>query len=69
MDQMNLRVLAVLFLLELHHFRDFHVHLLVQTIQLHQLGQELLLDRLVQAGRFHPVVRMYRWNRVALIGL
>ena len=36
MDQMGLRVLAVLVLLELHHFRDFHVHLLVQTIQLHQ---------------------------------
>ena len=55
MDQKNLRVLV---LLELHHFRDFHVHLLAQTIQLHQLGQELLLDRMVQADRSHPVVRM-----------
>ena len=57
MDLMVLRALVVLVHLGLHHFRDFHVHLLVQ---LYQLGQELLLDRLVQADRSHPVVRVYR---------
>ena len=66
MDQINLRALAVLVHLGLHHFRDFHVHL---SVQLLQSGQELLLARLVQAGRSRPVVRMYRWSRVTLISL